>query len=387
MILGVDASNIRSGGGVTHLAELLAAARPKRDEIEGVVLWAPPSTLDAIADQPWLTKQTHPWLSESLLWRTAWQRWKLRSEISRFNCDITFVPGGSYSSLPGPVVTMSQNLLPFDWREVRRFGLSVFLFKMLLLRRSQSRAFMEADGVIFLTEFAKAAVIKQLHRTPKRTTVISHGVDRRFLLSPRNQKSIHQCSAQEPFSLLYVSHIWPYKHPWTVARAVSILRSEGLPVRLDIVGGGYPPSMRLLQRRIRQFDPEGEFLSYSVDAPHDQVSAHYHRADLFVFASSCETFGQVLTEAMSAGLPIVCSDRAAMPEVLGDAGRYFDPEDLLSLVAVLREVIESPELRADMAARAYRRATDYSWNRCAEDTFSFIAQVARDCKLDKGIIE
>ena len=378
MILGIDASNIRGGGGVTHLTEMLCAAEPQEHGFDQVVVWAPPPTLAAIADPPWLTKLTHPWLSGPLPWRTAWQRFKLRSEIRKANCTITFVPGGSYSPGLGPVVTMSQNLLPFDWREIRRFGISVFFFKMLALRWTQSKAFRGADGVIFLTECAKAAVIKQLRRHPKRAMVIPHGVDQRFRLAPRTQKSVDECSPQEPFSLLYVSHIWPYKHPWTVARAVAILRSEGMPVRLDIVGGGYPPSMRILQETIRQLDPAGEFLSYSTDAPHDQVSAYYHQADLFVFASSCETFGQVLTEAMSAGLPIVSSDRAAMPEVLGDAGRYFDPEDLPSLVAALREVIESPELRADMAARAYRRATEYSWKRCAKDTFSFIAQVARD---------
>ncbi|MDK9713610.1 MAG: glycosyltransferase family 4 protein [Sulfuritalea sp.] len=379
MILGIDASNIRGGGGVTHLGELLGAAEPQKFGFNRVVLWATPQTLAAIADRPWLTKLTHPWLRGSLLWRVAWQRFKLRSEIRRANCTITFVPGGSYSHGLGPVVTMSQNLLPFDWREIRRFGLSVFFFKMLALRWTQSKAFRGADGVIFLTECAKAAVIKQLRGHPKRAMVIPHGVDQRFRLAPRTQKSVDECSLQEPFSLLYVSHIWPYKHPWTVARAVAILRSEGMPVRLDIVGGGYPPSMRALQQTIDQLDPADEFLSYSTDAPHDQVAAYYHQADLFVFASSCETFGQVLTEAMSAGLPIVSSDRAAMPEVLGNAGRYFDPENLQSLVTVLREVIDSPQLRADMAARAYKRAMEYSWKRCAEGTLAFIAQVAREC--------
>jgi glycosyltransferase involved in cell wall biosynthesis len=383
MILGIDASNIRGGGGITHLASLLGEAAPREHGFERVVVWAAPPTLAAIADHLWLTKLTHPWLRGPLPLRIAWQRFKLRSEIARAHCTITFVPGGSYSSLPCPVVTMSQNLLPFDWCEIRRFGLSVFFFKMLALRWTQSKAFKGAAGVIFLTEYAKAAVIKQLSRNPKRTKVIPHGVGQQFRLAPRTQKSIHECSARAPFSLLYVSHIWPYKHPWTVARAVAILRSEGMPIRLDIVGGGYPPSMRLLLETIRQLDPGEEFLSYSTDAPHDRVCAYYHQADLFVFASSCETFGQVLTEAMSAGLPIVSSDRAAMPEVLGDAGRYFDPENLQSLVAVLREVIDSPELRADLSARAYKRATEYSWERCAEATLSFIAQVARDCEPNK----
>lgn len=387
MILGIDASNIRGGGGVTHLSELLRAAEPKNYGFDSVILWASPSTLAAIPDQTWLSKYTHPWLCQSFFWRIAWQHYKLRSEIRRAGCTITLVPGGSYVHGFGPVVTMSQNLLPFDWREIRRFGFSIFFFKLLALRWTQTKAFRRAEGVIFLTDRAMTTVTAQLGGRPRRTAVIPHGLDQQFRLAPRTQRSPDECSSSEPLSILYVSHIWPYKHPWIVARAVSLLRSEGLPVRLDIVGGGYPPSILLLKETVRKLDPACDFLSYSADVPHDQLPAYYHRADFFVFASSCETFGQVLTEAMSAGLPIVCSDRAAMPEVLGDAGRYFDPEDLHSLVAVLREVIESPELRADMAARAYRRATDYSWKRCAEDTFSFIVQVARDCKLDKGIIE
>jgi len=72
-----------------------------------------------------------------------------------------------------------------------------------------------------------------------------------------------------------------------------------------------------------------------------------------------------------------------MPEVLGNAGQYFDPEDLPSLIAVLREVIKSPELRTEMAETAFRRATEYSWQSSAKATFSFIAQVARDYKLAK----
>jgi glycosyltransferase involved in cell wall biosynthesis len=387
MIIGIDASNIRGGGGLTHLSQVLAEAEPQKHGIDRVVVWAPSPTLGSIQERAWIQKKTHPWLDKSLLWRQAWQRMEFPSLLRRESCQLVFAPGGIASACSVPVVTMSQNLLPFDWNEIRRFGLSPFLLKLLLIRMEQTAAFKSAEGVVFLTEYAKSAVIAQIGQTPIRSVVIPHGVDPRFRLPPRPRRSINDCTFKSPFSLLYVSHIWPYKHPWTVARAVAILRSEGMPVRLDFVGGGYPPSMRVLQETIRQLDPAGEFLSYSTDTPHDQVSAYYHQADLFVFASSCETFGQVLTEAMSAGLPIVCSDRAAMPEVLGDAGRYFDPENLQSLVTVLRDVIDSPQLRADMAARAYKRAMEYSWKRCAEDTLAFIAQVARECGSRKEGID
>lgn len=375
MIVGIDASNIRGGGGLTHLSELLAAAEPKAHGIDQVAIWAPSSTLQTIQNRSWISKHVHPWLERSLPWRLAWQRIHFPSLLSKANCDVVFVPGGIFAPCPIPSIAMSQNLLPFDWKEIKRFGMTPFLFKLLMIRWAQKVAFKRADGVIFLTDYAKRVVVEAINWVPGRSAVIPHGVDWRFRLPPRTQRNIDECTHQTPFSLLYVSHIWPYKHPWAVARAVAYLRSEGVPIRLDIVGGGYGPSIRQLQKVIRELDPHREFLSYSGNVSHDQIAIQYRSADAFVFASSCETFGQIVTEAMSAGLPIICSDRAAMPELLGSAGEYFDPERQESLIAALRKVVASPELRNKMAELGYRRALKYSWKHCAADTFSFIAQV------------
>ena len=107
-----------------------------------------------------------------------------------------------------------------------------------------------------------------------------------------------------------------------------------------------------------------------------ELHALYADADLCVFASSCETFGQILTEAMSAGLPVACSNRSAMPELLGDAGVYFDPENSLDIARALRELIDLPELRTEKAWASFERAKTYSWARCARETFGFLAEIA-----------
>ncbi len=86
----------------------------------------------------------------------------------------------------------------------------------------------------------------------------------------------------------------------------------------------------------------------------------------------------ILLEGMAAGLPIACSDRGPMPEVLGDAGVYFNPEDPASIAKAIRHLIESPELREQKAQAAFQRAQQYSWARCAEETFGFLV-----CVLDE----
>lgn len=83
----------------------------------------------------------------------------------------------------------------------------------------------------------------------------------------------------------------------------------------------------------------------------------------------------ILLEAMAAGLPIACSNRGSMPEVLGDAGVYFDPEKPEDIVRALQELIDSPTLRTQKAKAAFERVKAYSWQRCASETFNFLAHV------------
>jgi glycosyltransferase involved in cell wall biosynthesis len=73
-----------------------------------------------------------------------------------------------------------------------------------------------------------------------------------------------------------------------------------------------------------------------------------------------------------------------MREVLGEAGVYFDPEDPQSIAKAMRELIESPGLSAEKAQMAYERAQGYSWQRCADETFSFLATVARAGPTGRG---
>ena len=81
----------------------------------------------------------------------------------------------------------------------------------------------------------------------------------------------------------------------------------------------------------------------------------------------------VWLEGMAAGLPIECSNHGPMPEILGDFGVYFDPENPQEIAKSIRLLIESPELRAEKAKAAYTLAQQYSWKRCASETFAFLA--------------
>ena len=83
-----------------------------------------------------------------------------------------------------------------------------------------------------------------------------------------------------------------------------------------------------------------------------------------------------LVEAMAVGLPIACSNRGPMPEVLGDGGIYFDPEDADSIGVAVEKIITNEDLRLAIARRAKVLAEQYSWSRCAAETWDFLRDVA-----------
>jgi glycosyltransferase involved in cell wall biosynthesis len=374
--LGVDASNIRAGGGVTHLVELLRSADPLAYGFSQVIVWSGQATLDRIEDRPWLVKSSQPMLGRSLAYRAFWQRFSLSRVARMTECDMLFVPGGSYAGDFHPTATMSQNLLPFEWREMARYGLSWMTLKLLLLRWAQSASFRRANGVIFLTHYAQEAVTRVTGPLRGSVVIVPHGIDDRFARSPRTQRALDDCSVANPFRFLYVSIVDVYKHQWTVAEAVSSLRADGFPVALDLVGPAYGPALERLQRVLRRVDPDRAAIRSLGEVPYRELHRSYGVTDGCVFASSCENMPNILLEAMASGLPIACSDRGPMPEVLGDAGVYFDPEDVESIKQALQQLILSPALRAAKARVAFERAGGYSWRRCADETFGFLAEVA-----------
>lgn len=377
--MGIDATNIRQGGGITHLSQLLQACDPMAAGIGRVTVLTNQATAEAFPVRPWLSKVSSPWIDASLPRRMLGQQFQLPLAIKAAGCDVLFSPGGTLPAWsPVPTVTMSQNMLPFEPLEAARFGRwSLMRLKMRLLRHSQGRSFRRADGLIFLTEFAQAAVTNALSGVSCPTALIPHGIEARFMQPPRLQRPLAECSAANPFRVLYVSILMPYKQQIEVARAACLLRAKGLPIEMRFIGAPWGNYGRQFKILLDELDPDGKFLLWSGAEPFEALHRFYQRADAFVFASSCENLPNILIEAMAAGLPIASSDRGPMPEVLGDAGVYFDPEASASIADALHRLAADDSLRSKLAELAWHKAQAYSWERCAQDTFEFIAQVAK----------
>lgn len=373
IILGIDASRNRSGGAIAHLRGLLGAGNPTLHGITMVHLWAHDVLLDGVSERPWLIKHRVPSTRRSIWCQLQWQRFALPRIARHLSIDVIFnTDAGSVCPFQ-PSATLSQDMLSFEPGEMQRYPLpqrarlrleALKIIQLFRLRRSSL--------AIFLSDHA-GRVISRLVPLP-RSVVIPHGVDTRFSVAADRRRLWPQ---QGSIRCLYVSNAAPYKHQWHVIEAIARLRAEsGRDLRLRLVGGGAGRALARLHEAMAKHDPDHAFVELIDFVPNDVIVDELASADLFIYASSCENLPITLLEAMASGLVIASSNRGPMPEVLGDGGTYFDPEDPGDIAVAVSRLLRDSALRQRVAAKARSRAEIYSWESCAAATWSACASIA-----------
>ena len=370
--IAIDASRLDSGGGLAHLLGVLDIADPSMHRIREIHVWGSRKLLGILPDHVWLIKHNPPAYEKSIPALLLWQATRLAGEIRKAGCQILFAVDGITLCRFKPMVTLNHSLLPFEDRIMPLYGQSKERWRLRVLAAIQTRVFRFADSVIFLTHYAQELV--QRHTGPLAdTVVIAHGVGEEF-------KRAHppvgrDLGPDRPIRCLYVSPLFEYKYNWKLVGPIAGLRARGLDITLDLVGGvGRARAKAMLDRELMIHDPGRTFVKVHDFLPHDEIVRRVAQADIFLFASGCETFGIALLEAMAAGAPIACSNRSSLPETLQDGGEYFDPEDAASIAAAIDRLVQDPARRQALAVRAWELARQYSWTTCAALTWQFVAR-------------
>lgn len=377
LCLGVDAANIRLGGGRTYLIELLAHFDPHATAFTKIIVWGSRETLDCLPDHPLVSKVFCPELDGTLLKRTWWQVFQLPSLARQAGCDLLFVPGGVFMCSFKPIVTVSLNLLPFSPREIAKYGYSRQAAKFWLLRWLQGRSFKRSSGLIFLADYPRSVINEKVSPLPSSQATIPLGVSNAFDRQVRPQREISSYSKGDPYKIVYVSSLHPYKnHKVLIAAVAKVRESTGWPIRLDLVGPGSSEQEAELKLFAQSFKDSETWLQFSGNLPYLKLSDLYGHADLGAFSSSCENMPNILTEMMASGLPIVSSRMRPMPDILKDGGVYYDPMSESETASAIVKVISDPVLRASIAERGKEVSRRYTWESAALDTFKFLERLA-----------
>lgn len=383
LVIGLDASRNRSGGAREHLIGILEHLDPQAEAIERIHVWSYQALLNALPERSWLIKHAVPELESGLLSQLWWQAKQLSIELQKYQCDILFTSDASSLCHFSPSVVLSQDLLSYEPGVIGAFGWSLARLRLIAIRYLQNAAFRRASGVIFLTQYA-ARLIQSNCGLLNNVRIIPHGVNSMFLSFPKAVSSgnnVRDTGGQFGcVKCLYISNAALYKYQWVVIEAIGLLRQKGIAIELDLVGGGHGLAREKIETQIKLTDPQGQFIRQHPFVPHEDLLSYLGAADIFIFASGCEAFGITLLEAMAMGLPIAASNRSSIPETLRDGGLYFDPENPHEIAATVEKIILDWALRERLAAQAHKIATQYSWERCARETWRFIVETYKKLK-------
>jgi glycosyltransferase involved in cell wall biosynthesis len=224
---------------------------------------------------------------------------------------------------------------------------------------------------VAVSEFTKAETIKLLGVRPERVTVIHLGARETF--QPRPANAVHTWLASRnlpPSYLLYVGAIEPRKNLPGLVEAYAGLPSDLRQRYPLLIAGGEgwgAINIEILGRRHGLSASPGHgaqlrLLGYQGD---ESLAMLYAGARALVWPTFYEGFGLPPLEAMASGTPVIASATGSLPEVVGDAGLLVNPNDPPAIRAAMQSVIEDDALAERLAGLGQRRATEFSWDRCA----------------------
>ena len=369
MKLVIDASNLIVGGGLLHLQQILSFPEAYNSRFSQIIVMASASTLAHLPSNDFLDLREMKFLNRPSFHRLFLQHWELE-EIAYQEKGLLFIPGGLYIGNYRPYVTMFQNMQVFETCEKNREGISKEWLRLHLLQIGQAKTFRNSSGLIFISEYSQNYLQQFYPNLLKYTQIcmIPHGI-----IQAEKVKKDYRFN--KTIRILFVSTVKQYKHQWHLIEAVAQLRQQGFPLELHLIGSGDPGALKRMKESVQKHQKSGEFIKYHGGLTHSAALQWYGDVDLFAFPSSCETFGISLLEAMAGGLPIACSNRGPLPDILKDAGVYFNPEQPPSIAEALKFLLLDEKLRLTLGSKALSFSKTYNWKRSAEDTFSFLQSV------------
>jgi glycosyltransferase involved in cell wall biosynthesis len=214
-----------------------------------------------------------------------------------------------------------------------------------------------ADRIIVVSRFVAGEVQRRLGVPAERISVCPNGAPE-WTTSP--------ASVGADGYLLFVGTIEPRKNIGGLLDGYARLRARHAGAPPLVVAGSTEPDAAEWLEAICQ-PPFAGHVEYRGYVSSEHREALFKGAQAFVMPSFDEGFGIPALEAMAAGVPVVVSNRGALPEVIGDAGLLIDPEDAESLAAALQRLLTDPGLRATCVRRGLDRARQFTWTQTARD--------------------
>ncbi len=277
------------------------------------------------------------------------------------------------------VVTIHDLILTkFPTQRATTLGPFLYKIKNLAYKIIIWLAVKRAKKVIAVSGFTKNDIARQFKINPAKIAVTYEGVanlakgrDSLFAAKLDDKKTLLSYNINNPF-LLYVGNAYPHKNLEGLINVFAKLYKKQSDLRLVLVGKEdyfYKQikeyATRLGLWRENEYDTPIIFTGY---VPDIKLEILFKKALVYVFPSLYEGFGLPPLEAMAKGCPVVSSNKSSLPEVLGQAAIYFNPENEADMQTKIEQVIGDESKREDLIKKGYEQVKKYSWWECARKT-------------------
>ncbi|MEZ5428803.1 MAG: glycosyltransferase family 1 protein [Pyrinomonadaceae bacterium] len=309
--------------------------------------------------------------------------WAMSRQVLRHKVDVFFFPA-VYSYFPvfnrtKIIVTIHDVIADHNPDLIFPNARAKFFWKL-----KQNAAVRQSDLILTVSDYSKGQIGEYFRLPESRLRVINEGARADFRVLPANGAMTDTLGRfglkpDERF-LLYVGGISPHKNLSALIGAFELVRREPArrDVKLVLVGdykddpfySAYPA----LKKQVAELGAEDRVIFTGFISDED-LARFYNAATLLVFPSLEEGFGLPAVEAMACGTPVAASNCSSLPEVVGRAGRFFDPRNEADMAEVIGQILDDDELRSRMREASLERAKDFMWKKAAEDTLAVFEEL------------
>lgn len=296
-----------------------------------------------------------------ICYNKLWTQIGLSLEIKKNSIDILFIPSHSVS-----IFHPKNTIVTIHGLEFKYFPKSYSLKEKFFLEINTLISVKWSNQIIVPSKNTKKDLIKFYKINPNKIKVVHHGV------LDRNQKI--KIKDKNIFNILFIGRIEKRKNIINLIKAFNLFKKKqklsSKNYILTMIGkAGFGFEEVKMEIKKSQFKKNIILKDYVSGLEKERL---YKQADLFVFLSFYEGFGLPVLEAMSYGIPVICSHTSSLPEIVGNAALTVNPNNIEEISKAFDKISTDDNLKNTMITKGFNNLKRFSWDKCAKETIKII---------------
>jgi glycosyltransferase involved in cell wall biosynthesis len=233
------------------------------------------------------------------------------------------------------------------------------------------RALRQSSRILVVSESTRKDLLHIFDIDDSRIAVVHNALDGRFAASIEpevRRQALERYQLNAPF-ILYSGRIRPHKNLHRLIEAFAVLKNElsgdnrYSNLKLIIIGDELSKHQYLRLAVVRSgMQQDVRFFGF---IPYPAMQVFYQEASLFALPSLYEGFGLSAIEALASRTPVLASNTSSLPEVLGDAALFVNPENVFEIGRGMKSILTDVDLRAGLVERGVKQVSRFSWREAA----------------------